>query len=399
VPGVPEVLAAAADALSQVAGDDRLRLEDAVVLTGGPRTLVLRAWVSAADHETGLPASVIVKAHLYDGPWATSVREPAGLALLTSYRIRPALAPDLLAVADDPPLVVLRDLSPAGAPRDLAALLLGADPVAAEDGLLAWADTLGRLHAATSGRRDEMSDALAATARRLGRDAPPTDETPDSLDRAAATLADLLPRLGVIPTAAALAEVRHLQDGFGGDDRCWALTPGDTCPDNNVLTDAGVVLFDFEGAAIRHVAWDAAYLRVPWPSCWCAWRLPGDVADRALDRWRSVVGGRVPYATTPAFEADLERAESGWAAISTGWFLAGALEGDDVPGGAEGPADRRVAPGRRALLLHRLARAARGTAPGLAAWRALAAETRAAAAAAWGPVELATAPAFRRDPR
>ena len=197
-----------------------------------------------------------------------------------------------------------------------------------------------------------MTTALAATARRLGRDSsPPTDEMPDSLDRAAADLADLLPRLGITPSAAALAEVRHLQDGFGGDDRCWALTPGDTCPDNNVLTDAGVVLFDFEGAAIRHVAWDAAYLRVPWPSCWCAWRLPEDVAGRALERWRAAVVGTVPYVGTPSFEADLERAESGWAAVSTGWFLAGALEGDDVPGGEAG---RRVAPGRRALILNRL---------------------------------------------
>jgi hypothetical protein len=142
-----------------------------------------------------------------------------------------------------------------------------------------------------------------------------------------------------------LAEIRDLRDGLGGDDRCWALTPGDTCPDNNVLADAGVVLFDFEGAAIRHVAWDAAYLRVPWPRC---------------------------------------------------WFLAGALDGDDVPGGEAG---RRVAPGRRALILHRLAQAARGTVPGLAAWRGLAAEIRAAAEAAWGPVELAPAPAFRRDTR
>jgi hypothetical protein len=386
------VLAAAAEALSRVAGG-HVRLEDAAVLRSGPRTLVLRTRVSA---ETGLPTSVIVKAHLYDGPWATSVREPAGLGLLTSYVVRPALAPELLAVADDPPMVVLRDLSPTGPPRDLAALLLGADPVAAEDGLLAWADTLGRLHVATAGRRDEMSDALAATARRLGRDAPPTDETSDSLDRAAATLADLLPRLGVIPSASALAEIRHLQDGFGGDDRCWALTPGDTCPDNNVLTEAGVVLFDFEGAAIRHLAWDAAYLRVPWPSCWCAWRLPEDVARRALDRWRSAVGGHVPHVATPDFEADLERAESGWAAVSTGWFLAGALEGDDVPGGTDGTADRRVAPGRRALVLHRLARAAGGTAPGLSAWRRLAAETRAAAEAVWGPVDLELAPAFRR---
>jgi hypothetical protein len=75
-----------------------------------------------------LPTTVIVKAHVYDGPWVTSVREPSGPGLLTSYAVRPAVAPDLLAAADAPPLVVLRDLSPTGAVRDLAALLLGDDP-------------------------------------------------------------------------------------------------------------------------------------------------------------------------------------------------------------------------------------------------------------------------------
>jgi hypothetical protein len=391
VAGADGALAAASAALSRACGS-ALTLRLVATLKSSPRTMVLRAAVIGGSDET-LPSTVIIKAHLDDGPWATSVREPAGLGLLTSYAVRPALAPDLLAVADDPPLVVLRDLSPTGSVRDVAALLLGDDPVAAEGGLLAWADTVGRLHAATSGRRDDMTGALVATARRLGRDAPPTDDTPGSLDRAAGALADLIPRLGITPSPVALAEIRHLQDGFGGDERCWALTPGDTCPDNNILDDAGVVLFDFEGAAIRHVAWDVAYLRVPWPSCWCAWRLPEGVADRALGRWRAAVVGTVPYVGTGAFAADLERAESGWAAVSTAWFLAGALDGDDVPGGEAG---RRVAPGRRALILNRMAQAARGTVPGLAAWRALAAETRAAAEAAWGPVELRPAPAFRR---
>ena len=392
--GADDALAAASAALSDARGGG-LALRHVATLASSPRTMVLRAAVTGGSDET-LPSTVIIKAHLYDGPWATLVREPAGLGLLTSYRIRPALAPELLAVADDPPLVVLRDLAPTEPVRDVAALLLDDDRVAAVDGLLAWADTVGRLHAATSGRRDEMSDALAATARRLGRDVPPTDEVPDSLDRTAATLADLLPRLGITPSAAALGEIRHLQDGFGGDDRCWALTPGDTCPDNNILTGSAAVLFDFEGAAIRHIAWDAAYLRVPWPSCWCAWRLPDDVAGRTLEKWRAAVVGTVPHVATPAFEADLERAESGWAAVSTGWFLAGALEGDDEPGGEAG---RSVAPGRRALILHRLARAARGAVPGLTEWRRLAAEIRAAAEAAWGPVELELAPAFRRAAR
>ena len=63
----------------------------------------------------------------------------------------------------------------------------------------------------------------------------------------------------------------------------------------------------------RHVAWDLAYLRVPWPTCWCSWRLPdcrrrcsrsrrtgpkpapglADVAGRRHRRGRGRLGFRV----------------------------------------------------------------------------------------------------------
>ena len=46
-----------------------------------------------------------------------------------------------------------------------------------------------------------------------------------------------------------------------------ALTPADACPDNNVLIGRRRVLIDFEGAQWRHLAWDVAYLFVPWPTC------------------------------------------------------------------------------------------------------------------------------------
>ncbi len=68
-----------------------------------------------------------------------------------------------------------------------------------------------------------------------------------------------------------------------------ALTPGDACPDNNIETPDGLVLIDFEVADFRHVAWDAAYLTEPWPTCWCSWRLPSEVTDEAVARWRATI--------------------------------------------------------------------------------------------------------------
>ena len=99
------------------------------------------------------------------------------------------------------------------------------------------------------------------------------------LDDAARVLDGHCAALGVpIPTGA-LDELRELRHVLGSDGTA-ALTPADTCPDNNVLVGDRVVLIDFEGAQWRHVAWDVAYLFVPWPSCWCAWSIPDELAAR-----------------------------------------------------------------------------------------------------------------------
>jgi hypothetical protein len=56
-----------------------------------------------------------------------------------------------------------------------------------------------------------------------------------------------------------------------------------------------------------------------------------------------------------------------------------------------------VAPNRRAVIQHRLARTAVGTDPRLADWRAVAAAALAATRDRWGEHPLPLAPAFRGD--
>ena len=74
-----------------------------------------------------------------------------------------------------------------------------------------------------------------------------------------------------------------------------ALSPADVCPDNNLLLPDGCRLIDFEWAEVRHPAWDAAYLAVPWPTCWCSWRIPDASAERALDAYREAAVEGIPY--------------------------------------------------------------------------------------------------------
>ena len=356
---VADALAAGSQALGVV-------LAAPVQLKGSDRTLVVRA---KAPERT-----VVVKLHRE--PTAESaVREPAGLEVAGGQG-----TPRLLAVTD-PAGVVLEDV---GSGDDLAELLLGTDSTAAAQGLRQWAETLGALHARTEACGGQLQDALDRTAARLDVPAPPAAGTPAMLARAAEALAADLPLLGISPSEQALAELRGLDDLLGGPVQAWALTPADACPDNNRLTSDGLVLLDLEGAQLRHVAWDAAYLLVPWPSCWCSWRPPRDVAAAALESWRSAIG--LPYVREPGFEHDLRTVSLGWAMTSAGWFVRRAVL-DDHP--------HPATPTRKAMVQHRLAAVGGRTDPQLPALTALADDLLLATYDAWGEVPLELAPAFR----
>ncbi|MDT7573364.1 MAG: hypothetical protein QOE05_3538 [Actinomycetota bacterium] len=336
-------------------------------LQGSDRTLVIRAQTPER--------SVVVKLHR-DRTAESAVREPAGLEVAAGQG-----TPRLLAVTE-PAGVVLEDVGPGD---DLAELLLGSEPAPAADGVRRWATALGTLHGRTADCGDQLQEALDRAAARLEVAPPPAAGTPSMLARAADLLTADLPLLGISPAESALLELRHLDDLLGGPPQARALTPADACPDNNRLTaDGGLVLLDLEGAQLRHVAWDVAYLLVPWPSCWCSWQLPPAVAETALAAWRDAVA--LPYADDPAFEQDLRTVSLGWAMTSAAWFLRRAVE-DDHP--------HPATPTRKAMLQHRLATVAGEPQSGLRALSALAQELFQATREAWGDVALDLAPAFR----
>jgi Ser/Thr protein kinase RdoA (MazF antagonist) len=335
-------------------------------LRGSERSSVVRATVD------GGPRTVVVKAHdpAYADNWR---RESAALAML---RGRGLPVPQLLATVDDPPLVVLSD---AGSGANLADALLSGTAAAATDRLHAWVDAMATLHAATHGGDLSTVDPPAG---------PLVDHMPDLLAGAADLLAESLPMIGVPPDGQALADLRAIAGRL--TTRADSLTPADTCPDNNVLTPDGLVLLDFEQACVRHVAWDAAYLLVPWPSCWCSWALPDRVAQAALSRWRSAVTAAIPAVAGADFDHDLDIAVVAWAVVTSAWFLAGAVDEEQEPPGA---ADR-PRPTRRTVIRHRmrLVTGRRALVPTLAA---MADDVLAATDDDWGDHPLAMAPAYR----
>ena len=347
-----------------------LRLDHAEALRGGERSTVHRVRATGPD---GARWPLIVKRYLAAGEgW---VRETAALSVLPPQ----VTAPRIVAAGAAPPVLVTDDLGPG---RSVAHALLGDNPDTAAEAVEAWARTVATLHVATQGLRaafraalDERQGDLPVAESRVGVD---LEDAVRVLDRECGSLGVRIPN-------GAFEELRGLGKRLSSTGPA-ALTPADTCPDNNVRTATGFALVDFEGAQWRHVAWDVAYLRVPWPTCWCSWRLPDPVAERAVAAYRRIAGAGLPAVADDSFERDVDAATVGWALLSTTWFIDNAFTERHTTD------PDKPTPTRRAMILHRLDRAARvDDLPALAELAdALADELR----TRWGDVPLALAPAF-----
>ncbi len=346
-----------------------VRLDPREALHAGERSSVQRVEACWPDSS---PATLIVKRlHDLDESW---VRETAALSILPHGE-----ASALIAARPDPPIVVTEDL---GTGPSVADALLGDDLDAAWHAVRRWATAVGRLHAVSAPLRTAFESALQERSPDIRV---PAGRVSRELDDAARVLDGHCAALGVAVPTGALEELRELRHVLGSDGTA-ALTPADTCPDNNVLVGDRVVLTDFEGAQWRHAAWDVAYLFVPWPSCWCAWSIPDELARQAFADYRAAAAPGLPAVAGEQFEREVRAATAGWALTSTTWYLDSAL-GDDPAVNPDRPA-----PTRRAMILHRLALAAASdVVPALAE---LAGELAAALEQRWGGIALEPARAF-----
>jgi len=279
----PETLAtvvAAESVLSRRFGA-RITLTEAEDLGGSPRSSVVRARVAASPFS--LPRTLVLKRYVQplDEHCDSFVREAASYQLFTALASEDRMCPELFAHDPVSRLLVLEDL---GRAPTLADKLLGNDARAAERALLSWSRSLGRLHATTAGREADF-DALQ---RRL---TVPDFKDPLSIDGAAALndLPALLQAELGVTTSAAVLECAERSRQLLETGRHRAFSPSDSCPDNNLITSRGVRFLDLEGGCVRNAIFDAAYLRVPFPSCWCPFALPNGMTDAMLAGWRAEV--------------------------------------------------------------------------------------------------------------
>ncbi|WP_253846511.1 hypothetical protein [Actinosynnema pretiosum] len=283
-PGLLDAVRAAETVLSGRFGA-RVTLADPENLGGAGRSTVAR--VRVASTPFSLPRTLVVKRY----PEQVADRDPfaheaASHKLLTALPAEERATPELFAQDTRKRLVVLEDLGKA--PR-LAEKLLGSDARVAERGLLSWAHAMGRLHATTAGR-DADFDALM---RRQGSQCC-ADPVAVDLHVALSGLPDLLREVLDVDTPTSVLEFAdHAVRGFG-TSRHRAFSPSTSCPDNHLVTGRGVRFLDFEGGCVRDIVFDAACLRVPFPSCWCAYGLPPGMSEAMLAAWRAEVSSVWP---------------------------------------------------------------------------------------------------------
>jgi hypothetical protein len=285
-------LEGAAAALSRTMGTD-VRLVDAVSLANDERrNLILRARAVQPD---GMASSVIVKATRATGynPADPDAFETSGLVkewAATSYLTRSSRghrhSPRFLAGDAALGLIVFEDLG-----ADLGSLvrpLLEGTAAEARTALVAYATSLGRLHADTLGCAVAHASILTAAFPMVKAMPPFGGERwrRDVVGKVRGLLGGDLPDDEVATVARRMAEPGP-----------WlGLVHRDPCPDNVLLVDGEARLLDYEFARPGHVLLDAAYWRMGFPTCWCAGRVP-DRTIAQMDRaYRDALGAALPLA-------------------------------------------------------------------------------------------------------
>ncbi|MBM7461140.1 kinase [Rhodococcus coprophilus] len=294
---VSEVVHAAEQLLTRRTGAP-VRLADPVDLGGSGRSVVLRVRVAA--NPFSLPRTLVLKqvppsrgAGHVDFHGSATDEETAFLREAVSYQFATALAKDhrpgaeLLAYDFETRLLVLSDLGDA---TPLATLLRSGDSETVGNTLMALAQALGRMHAATVGREEDF----AALLRRAD-----VSDVADMVSEQAIDAVRGVPELlaadfGLaVPDSVRERAERAAKLFTGGRHR--AFSPSDLCPDNIVVGDDGVQFLDYEWGGFRDATLDIAFALTSFPLCVCAVPMTVERVREMADAWRAEVVGMWPH--------------------------------------------------------------------------------------------------------
>lgn len=275
-----DVLAAAQHLLTRRTGA-AVTLADPVDLGGSGKAVVLR--VRVTENPFQLPRTLVVKQLPRHGGGLDEgfLREAVSYQFATALPVAHRPGPELLAYDLAQRLLVLSDL---GDVRTFGQVVAEEDEAGATNLLMALAQSLGRMHAATWGRADDFVALL-----RRAEVAHRHNHLERRAARAVAEVPALLEgQLGVTTPQGVLARARTGLALFGnGGYR--AFSPSDLCPDNIIVNNEGIRFLDYEWGGFRDATVDLAYTLVSFPECLCELELSVGTAQAMIDAWRAEI--------------------------------------------------------------------------------------------------------------
>lgn len=311
------------------------RIERAELLTEvRRRNHVWRCRLSEENH--ALPASVIIKQvdpAGYDpanlDSWATQrfFSDWIGAQFLSEVCGDSHHSAHFLGGNRELGFVVLEDL---GEHSSLVQPLLEGDADSATQALFAFATRLGRLHADTFGRQAEFIAILRAL----------SPQAADRMEQMAARtesdwgdnskkLTRLLAEIGVQLNGSDLQDMGDVINDIAHPDQFAVFIHSDPCPDNVFYWNGETKLIDFEFAKFGHALRDGLYGRVPFPTCWCANRVPNEIVRGMESVYRAELATTCKAARDDEmFDSALVAACGFWTLHTLDWHLEGALKGD-----------------------------------------------------------------------
>ena len=300
-----------------------LTLSEPHPLASSDRSSVLRCRTSANG-------TVVVKSYPGSASGTEAfAAEKAGLAFVAGT----GAGPDLLASDADHRVIVMSDI---GTAPSLADLLLGARAEPAASALLDWALACGDLAARTAGRQGDFAALLPSAGR------------PHWLERRIWEIPGLLSCFSIEAPRGLGEDLAHVA-ALVAPSEFDVFSPGDICPDNNLVTAGGVKFIDFENAGIHSAFLDAAYLSMPFSTCWCVFSLPDELAQSAQASYRGVLTGTFPdLASDEIWQPGVRKAMAAWTLHALTYLLDRSVAADGSMNGLA-----TYAPTRRQLLWYR----------------------------------------------
>lgn len=104
-------------------------------------------------------------------------------------------------------------------------------------------------------------------------------------------------------------------------------------PGHRLIVNGEVRLIDFEFTRPGHALLDAIYWRFGFPTCWCAGRVPPEIAARVEAAYRAEISRAIPLARDDdAYRIECSYVAVAWLFRCLEWGLEEALRDDDTWG-------------------------------------------------------------------